>query len=88
MSKNSGITIWGGWKLKTNKQKLPDKYAVHICCGIASDGFISLVRRWGRDVHCIVGVLRRLTTRHDLIIACKRGGQVSQCVFKEKSEHT
>ena len=38
------------------------------CCGIANDGFISLVRRWGRDVHFIVVVLGRLTTRH---ISCK-----------------
>ena len=36
-----------------------------------------LVYRWGRGVHCIVGVVGSLTTRHDLVISCKRGGTVS-----------
>ena len=56
------------------------------CCGIANDGLISLVRRWGRDVHCIVGVLGSLTTRHDLVLSCNRGGQVSQCCIAEPQE--
>ena len=42
------------------------------CCDIANYGFISLVRRWERDVHCIIGVLGRLTTRHT---SCKGVGR-------------
>ena len=59
------------------------KNTLGSCCGIANGGFISLVGRWGRDVHCIVGVLGSLTARHDLVISCNRGGQVSQCCITE-----
>ena len=39
------------------------------------DGIISSrVNRWGRDVHCIVGVLGSATTRFDLIITRSGGG--------------
>ena len=34
----------------------------------------SLVRRWGRDVYYILGVLGSLTKRYDLIISCHGGG--------------
>ena len=38
-----------------------------------------LVNRWGRDAHCIVGVLGSSTTRYDLVITRKRSGLVGQC---------
>ena len=53
-----------------------------MCCGIANDSFISLVRRWGRDVHCIVGVLGRLTTRHELVISCNGAGRSVSVVHR------
>ena len=37
------------------------------------------VNRWGRDVHCIVGVLGSATTRYDLVITRKRDGLIAQC---------
>ena len=52
------------------------------CCGIANDGFIFLVRRRGRDVHCIIGVLGRLTTRHGLVISCKEAGRLVSVVSR------
>ena len=36
------------------------------------------VYRWGKDVHCIVGVLGSLTRRYDSVIARNGGGPVSQ----------
>ena len=56
---------------------------VRMCCGITNDGFI----RWGRDAHCIVGVLGRLTTRHGSVITCKGVGR-SLSVVSQKSRST
>ena len=45
------------------------------CCGMGYDGIMSSgVNKWGRDVHCIVGVFGRATTRYDLVITRSGGG--------------
>ena len=40
-----------------------------------------LVHRWGRNVHCIVGVLGSLTTPYNLVISYQRGGPGQSVIF-------
>ena len=48
-------------------KKKPRVLVRRSCCGVANDGFISLVtNRSGRDVHCIVGVGRSWESDHTL----------------------
>ena len=48
---------------------------VCIVAAWAYDSIISSgVNRWGRDVHCIIGVLRSATTRYDSVITRKGEG--------------
>ena len=48
----------------------------------AYDSIISSgVNKWGRDVHCIVGVLGSATTRYDSVITCQGEGDCTVVVL-------
>ena len=52
----------------------------------ACSTFHSGLNRWGRDDHCIVGVLGSATTRYDSVITRSRGGLVGQTLLTDPQD--